>query len=240
MKFIFDVDGTLTPSRSKMDESFHEWFCNFILINDVYLATGSDAPKTIEQIGETLFKGVNRVYNCAGNSVWQNGRNVYNNDWTLPEEPWKYLESKLNQSAWNQYTGQHFDERPGLLNFSILGRKATTKQREMYVHHDYLMSERKKISEEFNLIYGDKYGIVSQVAGETGMDIMPVGKGKEQIIDDFEPHAKILFFGDMTMMGGNDFEIGQRVQMLTNGYTFQVAHWKETWGILKSERYISK
>ena len=109
MKFIFDVDGTLTPSRSKMDESFHEWFCNFILINDVYLATGSDAPKTIEQIGETLFKGVNRVYNCAGNSVWQNGRNVYNNDWTLPEEPWKYLESKLNQSAWNQYTGQHFD-----------------------------------------------------------------------------------------------------------------------------------
>ena len=239
MKFIFDVDGTLTPSRSKMDMGFHLWFCNFIVLNDVYLATGSDAPKTIEQIGETLFNGVRRVYNCAGNSVWQHGKNMYNNDWKLEDEPWKYLESKLNQSEWSLQTGWHFDERPGLLNFSILGRKATTKQREMYVHHDYLMSERNKISDEFNLLYSDKYGIVSQVAGETGIDIMPVGKGKEQILDDFEPHAEVLFFGDKTMMGGNDFEISQRVKMLPNGRVFQVTDWQETWEILKSENYFS-
>jgi len=240
MKFIFDVDGTLTPSRGQMDEEFLEFFSHFILVNDVYLATGSDAPKTIEQIGERLFNGVNRVYNCAGNSIWENGVNVRNNEWTLPEEPWKYLESKLNQSVWRPFTGWHFDERPGLLNFSILGRKATTDQRQRYVKHDYLMNERKKISEEFNLLYSDKYGIISQIAGETGVDIMPTGKGKEQILDDFDAEAKIFFFGDMTMMGGNDFEIAQRVQMMPNGYSFQVTHWKETWGILKSERYISE
>ena len=66
-KYIFDVDGTLTPSRGKIDPEFLEFFNEFIKENKVYLATGSDAPKTIEQIGQDLFNSVERVYNCSGN-----------------------------------------------------------------------------------------------------------------------------------------------------------------------------
>ena len=53
--FIFDVDGTLTPSRGKIDPQFEEWFKQFITLNTVCLVTGSDRLKTIEQIGEMLF-----------------------------------------------------------------------------------------------------------------------------------------------------------------------------------------
>ena len=240
MIFIFDVDGTLTPSRKEMDKEFQDWFSMFAMINNVYLATGSDAAKTIEQIGERLFNGVNRVYNCSGNSVWNHGKNIYNNDWTLEEEPWKYLESKLNQSGWEPKTGWHFDERPGLLNFSILGRKATTTQRDHYTTYDFFNDERNQISQEFNLLYGDKYGIVSQVAGETGIDITPVGKGKEQILDNFDAEETIYFFGDKTEMGGNDFEISQKVQLMKNGHSFTVTGWRDTWEKLKSEDYLSK
>jgi len=52
MIFIFDVDGTLTPSRKEMNKEFQDWFSMFMLVNNVYLATGSDAEKTIEQVGE--------------------------------------------------------------------------------------------------------------------------------------------------------------------------------------------
>ena len=61
MIFIFDVDGTLTPSRQKMNKEFQDWFSMFMLVNNVYLATGSDAEKTIEQVGERIFNGVNKV-----------------------------------------------------------------------------------------------------------------------------------------------------------------------------------
>ena len=53
-KFIFDIDGTLTPSREKMDTQFHAWFLNFQKVYDTYLVTGSDRSKTIEQVGEQV------------------------------------------------------------------------------------------------------------------------------------------------------------------------------------------
>ena len=49
-KFIFDVDGTLTPSRGKIDNDFKKFFVEFCMNNNVYLVTGSDKPKTVEQI----------------------------------------------------------------------------------------------------------------------------------------------------------------------------------------------
>ena len=50
IKYIFDIDGTLTLSRSRMDKAFANWFEHFATHNAVYLVTGSDRPKTLEQI----------------------------------------------------------------------------------------------------------------------------------------------------------------------------------------------
>ena len=41
--FIFDVDGTLTPSRQEMDKEFQKWFTGFQEKNFPYLVTGSDS-----------------------------------------------------------------------------------------------------------------------------------------------------------------------------------------------------
>ena len=46
-RFIFDVDGTLTPSRQPMDPQFKEWFLSFMEREKVWLVTGSDYPKTV-------------------------------------------------------------------------------------------------------------------------------------------------------------------------------------------------
>lgn len=234
-KFIFDVDGTLTPSRGAIDPSFLRFMMKFCKMNDVYLATGSDAPKTIEQIGKGLFQRVARSYNCSGNSVWEKGVNVYNNDWKLPERPWKYLESVLMYNRFTPKTGWHFDERPGLLNFSIVGRKAKPHQREAYVKYDIQYKDRETIAREFNNEFSDEYNVVAQVAGETGLDITPIGKGKQQIINDFDlTNDTIYFFGDKTMPGGNDYDIAKVISDLKNGHVYQVENWEETWDHLKS------
>ena len=49
-KFIFDVDGTLTPARKQIDGEFLPFFSEFAARNDVYLVTGSDRDKTLEQL----------------------------------------------------------------------------------------------------------------------------------------------------------------------------------------------
>ena len=76
-KFIFDVDGTLTPSRGIIDKEFGEFFKKFADTNYVYLVTGSDYNKTVEQCGEDIIMSVKRVYNCSGNDVWEKGKNIY-------------------------------------------------------------------------------------------------------------------------------------------------------------------
>ena len=50
-KYIFDVDGTLTPSRQQIDHDFERYMLDFSDKEDVYLVTGSNREKTIEQIG---------------------------------------------------------------------------------------------------------------------------------------------------------------------------------------------
>ena len=54
-KFIFDVDGTLTPSRKQMDAGFSAKFLIFCCKFDTYLVTGSDKDKTIEQVGSDIY-----------------------------------------------------------------------------------------------------------------------------------------------------------------------------------------
>ena len=63
-KYVFDVDGTLTPSRGLIDPEFKAFFNAFCLFNDVYLVTGSDRDKTIEQVGEDTYNLCKRVYQC--------------------------------------------------------------------------------------------------------------------------------------------------------------------------------
>ena len=51
MKYIFDVDGTLTPSRQVIDSAFQAFMIIFCCKHDVYLVTGSDRQKTVDQLG---------------------------------------------------------------------------------------------------------------------------------------------------------------------------------------------
>ena len=94
-RFVFDVDGTLTPSRQKINSKFHDWFLNFTNENYVYLVTGSDYPKTVEQLGKKLCENVERVYNCSGSDVWEKGktrrtRGIHQAP-ARPHQPWRQL-----------------------------------------------------------------------------------------------------------------------------------------------------
>ena len=75
-RYVFDVDGTLTPSRGRMDEGFKRFFLKFIKEPAVYLVTGSAYYKTVEQVTREVAESVEKVFNCSGNSIWRRGLNI--------------------------------------------------------------------------------------------------------------------------------------------------------------------
>jgi len=232
-RFIFDVDGTLTPSRQKIDPKFHDWFLNFTKENYVYLVTGSDYPKTVEQLGKKLCESVERVYNCSGSDVYEHGKNIYTTDWTLPDDARKWLNIKLDESRFVLRTGLHIEERPGMVNFSIVGRNATLGERKFYVKYDQEHNERNKLAKQFNKEFPNLQAVVG---GETGLDIFEKGNDKSQIIKDFDPHNDILqFFGDKTDPKGNDYPLKKVLIDKDLGFCYNIKNYKDTWKILKDE-----
>ena len=223
-KFIFDVDGTLTPSRGKIDLKFKEFFNEFCCNNQVFLVTGSDKPKTVEQIGEDTYNMCYTVYNCNGNDVWQSKKHIRTNEWILPGAAHDWLSEQLTDSKFPIRSGLHFEHRPGMVNFSIVGRNATKEQRAEYVVWDNENIERVWIADKFNLRFPE---LEAKVGGETGIDISPKGFDKSQIIKDFDKEDVLWFFGDAMHEGGNDYPLAQVVH-----HHRHVLTWKNTWEYL--------
>lgn len=229
-RFIFDVDGTLTPSRDTIDHIFKPWFLRFCLNNPVYIVTGSDKAKTVEQIGQDIWDACTRVYQCSGNDVWENGQQVRVNTLEPSDDMNKFFSVWLNLSDYKTRTGQHVDVRPGLINYSIIGRGATKSERADYVEYDKETNERFMIAEAFNNYFNPTF--VAQVAGETGIDIMRAGEDKSQIIRDFDSSDNLHFFGDKVIKGGNDHTLALKI-VNAGGSVYSVKDWRETWQHLK-------
>jgi phosphomannomutase len=221
-KFIFDVDGTLTPSRQTIDSRFKDFFLQFIRDNETYLVTGSDYAKTVEQLGEEICKSVNTVYNCSGNDVYSNGENIRNNDFVAPKELYDLMYGWLQGSSFPLRTGNHIEERMGTINFSIVGRNCTLGERKLYVKHDLENRERESIAYQINLEFPT---ITATVGGETGIDIYAKGSDKSQILKDFDKKDKIFFFGDRMESGGNDWPLAAK---LNKQRCYNVKDWRDT------------
>ena len=228
--FIFDVDGTLTPSRDKIDFKFGEWFKKFQQQNNIFLVTGSDRSKTIEQVGAEIFNFARRVYNCSGSEVWEQDKKVYSSEWELPMYVRWWLEKHLDASAFPVKTGLHIEERPGMVNFSIVGRNADRDQRKLYVAWDSERQERIEIAKSFERKFPD---IQAKVGAETGIDIFPKGCDKSQILRDFDSTDELYFFGDRMDDDGNDYPLSEAILSNQLGKCYHVKDWKHTWNLLK-------
>ena len=235
LKFIFDVDGTITPSRKRIAEDFLPFFNDFVENNDVYLVTGSDRDKTLEQVTPEIYNKCKRVYNCSGSDVYEGDKSVYRDDWELSEEVERFLQDELDFSQFTIRNGNHIERRPGAVNFSILGRgKDPSVGREEYVKWDKIHSERRFIALRILDMFPD---LNVALGGQTGIDIGPKGAVKSQILRDFKEGDEIRFFGDRCEEGGNDYSLAIAIAEKHFGYAFKVDNYKEVWDMLKKKTH---
>ena len=227
-KFIFDVDGTLTESRQQIDLSFEAYLIKLCCKYDVYLVTGSDRAKTVEQVGLDIYNRSKRVYNCSGADVYEKDHNVYKSDWKPSRRLINFLSDELDFSTFPNKTGNHIEHRPGGINFSVLGRgEDSMKYRKEYVKWDINTTERILMSDRIKSEFPD---LNIQIGGQTGLDISD--SDKSQILRDFIAEDELIFFGDMMKEGQNDYPLAQAVDKL-GGTNYSVNGWQDTYRKLK-------
>ena len=208
--FIFDIDGTLTPSRQKMSSDFCSFFRDWMENRNVYLITGSDRDKTIQQIGYGVWRKAKRVYQCSGNVVYEGLKIVRLNTFKLSDSPGlkKDLLSMIKRSQWENKYGNHIEERGGLINFSTIGRDCPQKEREKYFAWDNELNERKAMCTYIMRNFND---LEASIGGQISIDIHKKGMNKAQIMDDMEGQS--VFFGDRCEPGGNDHPLVKRIEL---------------------------
>jgi phosphomannomutase len=221
MNYLFDIDGTLTPPRLKIETQFEKFFFNWMLNKDVYLVTGSDMKKVKEQLSERIINACSGIFCSMANELYVKGELIYTNELDLPVELVGYLQDKIKSTKYPDICHEHFEFRTGMLNYSVIGRDCTQEQRLHYYEWDKESKEREEIASYINDTLDN---VEAAVGGQISIDIQNKGNNKSLASKWIKENKQglICFFGDRTTKGGNDWDICNHIKEENLGSYFQI------------------
>lgn len=222
--FIYDVDGTLTPPRHKMTDSFAETFRLCMKKTPYVLVSGSNFEKIKEQVPEDILREAEKIFACNGNDVWVFNdlddvwRNIRTHEFKDNEALIAYLKWELEfaNCPFPKFK-THFEFRPGLLNFSIIGREASFDERNAYETWDNQDGERRRIVNGINSRFGDAYE--ASIGGQISIDVVERGHNKSMILKDLS--GLLIFYGDKIAYG-NDKPLADAIRDRQLGFAYEV------------------
>lgn len=247
--YLFDVDGTLTSPKVKIDAGFESAFRRWMANKEVYIVSGGSFVRIIDQLGVAIVNKTEGVFACMGNTFYQrreqinhSGMNeweiVYENEFVTPKNLYRSLNSYVAKSDYHTKTGNHHEVRVGMLNFSIVGRNATMEQRAEYAAYDAEHGERQRIAEKLRKKYPDMEFVIG---GAVSMDIFNKGNDKSQVIprhlEEALENNQIHFVGDRIPSPGNDHALAEKLRGHKNGHAYEVETWQDTAELLKTEAF---
>ena len=209
---LFDIDGTLTEPRLKMDNIMLNTLQNLKTKYKIGCVGGSDFAKAKQQVGDNILE----IFNY---SFFENGLVAYKEKEVLAIQNLKiYLGEDKIKTFVNfvmHYIadldipikrGTFIEFRNGMMNISPIGRNCSQSEREEFEKFDDKFKIREiKITtlktkfEDYNLSYS--------IGGQISFDVFPKGWDKTYCLKYLTEYENIYFFGDKTDVGGNDYEI---------------------------------
>ncbi len=217
----FDVDGTLTESRSRMDAEMAILFSKLLTIKKVAIVTGETFAdiklQILDQLNLTTEQNRNLILlPTNGSGLW-----IYTDSWQeiyshhlTPAENQKIISAleRMDQAdpelRNNKSYGREIQERESEITYAALGKDAPNDLKVAW-DPDFkkrlaMQSRLMKELPEFEV----------KIGGKTSIDITPKGMDKAYAIKKLMEHLKlekkdILFFGDAVYENGNDFPVFQ-------------------------------
>jgi len=232
---LFDMDGTLTPPREKIDINVEQCLRELQRQGfDIGIVTGSGMNYVRQQLSpmfDLSLADASRIHflPCNGTKYILDDKTIYEMNMKdyMGSVLWHRLVSRLisyqNNMSMNYGTalplsGHFIDYRGSMINWCPIGREANQLQRKEWkeldakdkVRHPALQELRDFISDCVNFI-GDlstsDIQIEAKLGGDTSFDIFPKGWDKTFCLKNFEDFEQVYFIGDRCKPSGNDYEI---------------------------------
>jgi phosphomannomutase len=212
---LFDVDGTLTVPRKKINcemLSFLKKLHNHV---DIGVVGGSDINKIKEQLGDDV---------CSLDFIdfvfAENGLVAYKGTSVIHTMSIKEFLGEAKLKSFINFVlryiadldipvkrGTFVEFRNGMLNVSPIGRNCSQEERDEFEQYDVVHKVRqtmvKVLQKEF-----EHLDLAFSIGGQISFDVFPKGWDKTYCLQFVrDAYDDIYFFGDKTQPGGNDYEI---------------------------------
>ena len=256
---LFDVDGTLTEARQRIDKSMINSLRELSFNTEIGLLTGSGLDYIKEQLWPLLADqelSLNcHILPCNGIEYYipnpespGNFIEIHKNymEGKLGFEKFQFimktimkLQSQIAESDYDiSFTGHHIQNRGSTLNWSPIGRNAQNGDRQQFKAMDKIYGIRKLAIHKFSeiMLHHDVHDVTIKLGGDTSFDIYPKGWDKRYALKHFpETDWDVFFVGDRCHPDGNDFEIYQHLAPL--GRSFETSGPEETIEIIDIHLY---
>lgn len=217
---LFDVDGTLTLSRQKIDGDMVSLLKRLKQDYVLGFVGGSDIIKQHEQLGDTIHL-FTYWFPQNGVQAYKNGVKFHDNNMvsTIGEHVYQSLVNdcmlQLAAQTLPFKRGTFLEHRTGMLNVAPAGRSCSIMERDDFERFDNEHNVREGMVTELSQKYPN---LTFSIGGQISIDIFPRGWDKRYCLQflDFE---EIHFFGDKTYAGGNDHEIFHDPRVFGNTVT---------------------
>ncbi len=220
---LFDVDGTLTASRKVVKPNMLATLEKLKKIENLHIGIvgGSNLEKQKEQLGEDNLKMFKWVFSENGLVAFKD--NIQFHSQNIRDELGEEAFTKLINSCLLELsmvnipikTGTFIETRTGMINVCPIGRICTQKERDEFSNQDEIFKYREKLVNNLknhwkNYLKKNENltNLTFSIGGQISIDVFPEGWDKTYCLQFVEDkYDRILFFGDKTDFGGNDYEI---------------------------------
>jgi len=220
--YLFDMDGTVTPSRNAIEQSTYDSLLSFKSQGiQLGLVSGSDLLKIKEQMRENVLELFDYVFTENGLKSYHHGQLIHSQSIV------EYLGEHTYQTLVNTFLqvlstitlpvkrGVFLELRTGMLNVCPIGRSCTQVERDEFEQFDKkhsirtnIITKAQEILQKHNI-----YNITMSIGGQISIDVFPVGWNKTYCLQFVPVDTKIYFFGDRIFPGGNDWEIANDTRL---------------------------
>jgi phosphomannomutase len=212
---VFDLDGTLSESKSYLDVEMSALLHDLLGIVKVAVISGGDWIQFEKQVLSKLphddsLENLSILPTC-GTKFYQFGKTwkkIYSEDLTAEEK--KKIVNAFKKSIVlagikiKKLWGKEIEDRGSQITFSALGQQAPNKEKEKW-DPDFI--KRKKIKVILDTLIP---GFSIRLGGETSIDVTKPGIDKAYGIKKLHDILGIgihemIFIGDALFPGGNDY-----------------------------------
>ena len=225
---LFDMDGTLTEPRKKMKWQMTKALHSLQKANyELGIVSGSDMDYMTEQCEIMLdlnpvdWKKIHYLP-CNGTKYYTvSAAATFECEYSLDmrvavgvkrynDVIYKLLESqrKMRYMLGGKevpMTGTFIQYRGSMINWCMIGRNASSVEREEFKELDKVYKFRHSLMSELtcNPLFEN---LVLKLGGDTSIDIYPIGWDKTYSFKNFDEYDEIYFVGDRCTEEGNDYE----------------------------------